>query len=76
MDRSRWREDKLISASQVAAVETRAELGVLGFRLRILIKVSDIMIDSELPEESSGRLDWVVRHDAGSLLGVLPGFVR
>jgi len=76
MDQARWRENRAKFASQVAALETRAHHGVFDLRLRILTKVSDIMLDSELSEETSGRLDLVVRHDAWSLSGVLPGFVR
>ena len=75
MDQTRWRKKRAKFDSQVAALETRAHHGVLDLRLRILTRVSDIMLDSELSEETSGRLDLVVRHDAGSLLGVLPGFV-
>jgi hypothetical protein len=76
MDQTRWREKRAKFAAQFAALETRAHHGVLDLRLRILTKVSDIMLDSELSEETSGRLELVLRHDAGSLSGVLPGFVR
>jgi hypothetical protein len=76
MDQTRWRENWAKFASQVAALETRSHHRVFALRFRILNKVSDIMLDSELSEETSGRLDLVVRHDAGSLWGVLRESVR